>query len=125
MTSHLTRGQRASLESALLQRQHSLDQRLAEQMQGQSRAEHAHEALLLDNDDAPKRESEREMDMATVDNELQELSAVKQALNRLKDGVFGACSACDGDIPFDRLKIEPWALRCVRCQAAFEQAGAR
>ncbi len=122
MKPHLTSGQRALLESALLQRQHVLDQRLAEHTQGQTRAEHAREVLLQDGDDAPQRESEREMDLALTDGEMLELGAVSEALRRLGRGAFGVCSACGEDIPFDRLKVEPWALRCVTCQATHEQS---
>ena len=55
MSTHLTAGQKALLEAALTQRQHQLDNRLADLTQGLSRAEHAHEVLLRNDDDAPQR----------------------------------------------------------------------
>ena len=122
MSKHLTAGQKALLQAALVQRQHQLDQRLAEHTHGQSRAEHAREVLLQDDDDAPQRENEREMDLARTDIETQELGAVSQALLRLKDDDFGVCSDCGSDIPFDRLKIEPWALRWVACESRRERS---
>lgn len=122
MSSHLTAGQRALLEAALVQRQHQLDQRLAEHTRGLTRAEHAREVLLQDHDDAPQRENEREMDLALTDIETQQLGAVSQALKRLEAGDYGLCADCGGDIPFDRLKIEPWALRCVACESKRERA---
>lgn len=122
MTPHLTAGQLALLESALLQRQRVLDRRLAEHTQGVTRAEHAREVLLQDGDDAPQRESEREVDGVIIDNGLQELGAVSEALRRLHADAFGLCAVCGGGIPFDRLKVEPWALRCVPCQADLEQS---
>lgn len=125
MTMHLTAGQRALLEAALVQRQHQLDKRLAEHHQGLTRAEHAREVLLQDDDDPPQREGERELDLALTDLESQELGAVSQALKRLHTDEFGICSDCDREIPFDRLKAEPWALRCVACEAARELAGRR
>jgi DnaK suppressor protein len=121
MSTHLTAGQKALLEAALVQRQHQLDQRLADQTQGQSRAEHAREMLLQDGDDAPQRGAERELDLALSDIELQQLGAVSDALRRLHGERFGVCVDCDSDIPFDRLKVEPWALRCVGCESAREQ----
>lgn len=122
MTAHLTAGQKALLEAALVQRQHQLDRRLAEHTQGQTRAEHARDVLLQDGDDAPQRGSEREMDLALTDRETQELGAVSDALRRLRGDGFGTCSDCAADIPFDRLKVEPWALRCVACESARERA---
>jgi len=121
--SHLTAGQRALLEAALVQRQHQLDRRLADHTGGLSRAEHAREVLLQDGDDAPQRESEREMDLALTDIETQELGAVSAALRRLHEPEFGQCADCANEIPFDRLKIEPWALRCVACESRRERGG--
>ncbi len=122
---HLTTGQHALLEADLQQRQRQLDRRLREHHGGLSRAEHAREVLLQDGDDAPQREGEREIDMALSDLETLELAAVNQALARLKDGRYGSCTDCDADIPFDRPKAEPWALRCIACETAAEQSGKR
>lgn len=124
MSQHLTAGQKALLEAELEQRQHQLDRRLADHTQGLSRAEHAREVLLQDGDDAPQREPERELDMALTDRETRELGAVSDALRRLRSGNYGVCTDCEADIPFDRLKVEPWALRCVACETQRE-AGAR
>lgn len=121
MSTHLTAGQRALLEAALVQRQHQLDRRLAEHNGGLSRAEHAREVLEQDAREAPQREEEREIDMALSDMELRELGDVSAALRRLQAGTYGRCGDCDAEIPFDRLKAEPWALRCVHCEAARER----
>ena len=118
---HLTAGQRALLESSLQLRQHQLDRRLAEHHGGVSRAEHAHDLLQQDGDDAPQREGERELDLALSDLETRELGAVSQALARLQSGSYGVCAECASEIPFDRLKAEPWALRCVACESRLEE----
>lgn len=125
MSTHLTAGQRALLRAALEQRQHQLDRRLADHLGGRSRAEHARDVLKQDDDDAPQRESERELDMALSDLETQEVGEVSEALRRLDGDGFGLCIACGNAIPFDRLRAEPWALRCVPCETAREQAAQR
>jgi DnaK suppressor protein len=102
-----------------------LSRRLDEHHGGLSRAEHAREVLQQDADDAPQREGDREMDMALSDLETLELAAVNRALERLQDGRYGLCASCDAEIPFDRLKAEPWALRCVACETQAEAAGKR
>jgi DnaK suppressor protein len=122
---NLTPGQHALLEVDLQLRQQQLSRRLDEHLGGLSRAEHARELLQQDAHDAPQREGDREMDMALSDLETLELAAVGQALARLQDGRYGTCSDCDADIPFDRLKAEPWALRCLTCETAAEAAGKR
>ncbi len=120
MTSQLTAGQRALLEAALVQRQHQLDRRLAEHHEGLSRVAHAREVLLQDGDDAPQRDNARATDLAITDMETQELGAVSRALQRVQEADFGVCEDCGQDIAFDRLKVEPWALRCVGCETARE-----
>ena len=126
MTSHLTAGQRALLEAALVQRQHQLDRRLADHHAGLSRVAHAREVLLRDGDDAPQRENARATDLAITDIETQELGAVSLALKRLHQPEYGVCIDCGEGIPFDRLKVEAWALRCVGCESAREaQASGR
>jgi DnaK suppressor protein len=107
---HLTAGQHALLESALQQQLQQIDRRLAEHLGGTSRAEHARQVLQQDGDDAPQRDAERELDQALGDRDTMALGAVSAALARLRDT----------EIPFDRLKVEPWALRCVACQTALE-----
>lgn len=125
MSTHLTPGQHALLESELRSRQRDLDRQLAEHQGGLSRAEHARELLKSDSDDVSHREADRELDMALNDRELAELGAVSAALRRLQDGRYGLCADCGGAIAFDRLKVEPWALRCIACEARRERSGPR
>lgn len=124
MSDHLTPGQLALLEAALVQRQHELDRQLGQRQGGLDRVEHARDVLLQDGDDAPQRDSEREVDMALGDQALRELGAVSDALRRLHSPGYGRCADCDEAIAFDRLKIEPWALRCVPCESRREAPGA-
>ena len=123
MTSQLTAGQRALLEAELVRRQSELDRRVADHQGGLSRAEHAREVLSQDSDDVSHREADREMDMALGDLEIGELGAVSAALRRLQEGRYGLCADCGEVIAFDRLKVEPWALRCIGCEARRERAG--
>jgi DnaK suppressor protein len=121
MSQHLTAGQRALMRAELERRQHELDRRLAEHQGGQSRADHARELMTQDFDDAPQRGSDREFDLAMSDFELRELGEVSAALRRIDTVGYGRCEDCDAEIPFDRLRVEPWALRCVSCEAAHER----
>ena len=116
----LTAGQRAQLEADLRSRQRQLDDRLAAHHGGLTRVEHAREVLLQDGDDAPQREGEREVDMALSDLETLQIGAVSEALLRLKESRYGGCADCGAQIPFERLQAEPWALRCLACEALHE-----
>lgn len=50
-----------------------------------------------------------------------ELKAITQALQRLEDGDYGYCDACDEPIAWPRLQARPTALFCITCQQ--EQEG--
>jgi DnaK suppressor protein len=123
MSTFLSPGQRALLQQLLQMRQHELDRRIALHQGGGSRAEHAREVLQQDGDDAPQRDADREVDLARADRDVEELVAVSAALARVHEPRFGRCHACDAAIPFDRLKLEPWAVRCVACES--EREGGR
>mgnify|MGYP003704710711 CR=1 FL=1 len=46
---------------------------------------------------------------------------VRQALSRVHDDDYGVCEDCGAGIPFDRLRLNPQATRCVACQDTFER----
>jgi DnaK suppressor protein len=101
MNASLTPGQRAQLQELLELRQHELDRRVAAHLGTQGR-------------------TDREIDLAQADREMDELGAVSRALARLHQPGYGLCVDCSAAIPFDRLKVEPWATRCVACEGARE-----
>jgi DnaK suppressor protein len=53
--------------------------------------------------------------------DLNELRAVGAALLRVDEGTYGVCTSCGTDIPFERLKVQPMAQRCARCQEVWEK----
>lgn len=121
----ITPAQRSQLEAGLVERRGQLDAQLAGQLAGGSRADHAREVLQQDSDDIRHRSEDREVDMARSDQDLRELGAVSEALRRIQTPAYGLCAGCEAPIPFERLKIEPWALRCVACESAREVPNAR
>jgi DnaK suppressor protein len=123
MPNFLSPGQRALLQQLLQMRQHELDRRVALRSGGAGRSEQAREMLQQDGDDAPQRDADREIDLARADREVEELGAVSNALSHLHDASFGLCGDCGDAIPFERLKLEPWAMRCVACEAKRERRG--
>lgn len=121
MSTHLTAGQRALLKAELETKQKRLDGQLAIHQEGRTRAEHARDMLERDYDDAPQRAMDREVDLALSDIDLRELDEVNQALKKLEVGDdYGLCTDCGAEIPFERLKVEPDALRCVNCESKHE-----
>jgi DnaK suppressor protein len=121
MSTALTPGQQALLKAELETRLMALTNQLAAHLHGQSRTERAHEVLNQDGDDAPQRAPELAVAAALSEHERRELDAVSAALDRIAAGRYGHCSDCRAAIPFDRLKVEPWAAQCVPCATTQEQ----
>lgn len=120
MSMHLTPGQRVWLQTELETRQQRLDGLLKRHHEGATRVEHAH-AMLADDDEVTRHHAmDREVDLGLSDRDTAELGAVSRALLRLRQGGYGVCEACSADIPFQRLQVEPQAVRCVACEAAAE-----
>lgn len=50
-----------------------------------------------------------------------QLTLVKNALQRLKDGGFGECTECGNPIGAKRLEALPWTPYCIDCQEKVER----
>ena len=58
---------------------------------------------------------------AEVTRDLGELRMLERALKRVSEGSYGQCIDCGGEIPFERLRAQPGAGRCVACQERREK----
>lgn len=67
---------------------------------------------------------EQTVNQADVARDVGELREIAAALDRMRDGAYGTCERCGGDIPVARLDAQPTALRCIRCQALHEKTHA-
>jgi RNA polymerase-binding protein DksA len=65
-----------------------------------------------------------ELDRAEANRDVTELRALEAARQRLADGSYGTCADCGGEIGFERLQVNPAAVRCIRCQTAYEKTHA-
>ena len=52
------------------------------------------------------------------------LRAIQEAIEAIEVGDYGICLDCEKEIPQRRLKVAPWARRCVACQRAVEEGEA-
>ena len=120
-SSHLSPAQITELQQALETRQAEIQARLTEMQGGKSRVEHAREVLQQDGDDAPQRDSDREVSLATSDMGAVDLARVNGALARIANGTYGLCDACDCPIPYARLQVEPQTQHCVACKSEWEK----
>jgi DnaK suppressor protein len=65
-----------------------------------------------------------DLDRAEAQRDAGELRSLEAASSRLADGSYGICGECGADIGFGRLRANPAAIRCIRCQEQFEKTHA-
>jgi len=63
-----------------------------------------------------------EIAVAMVDRRARELAEADRALEDIEAGRYGVCRECGEAIGPARLKVMPFATRCVACQASLETA---
>ena len=66
-------------------------------------------------DDAPA-DADAAMDRVMVIRERQELQEIEAALARIRDGSYGICIDCGGEVGRARLIADPRAKHCLACQ---------
>jgi len=62
-----------------------------------------------------------DLDRADLGRDLTELRALEAARARIAQGSYGICVDCGGEIDYQRLRVNPAALRDIRCQTQHEK----
>lgn len=101
------------LETRIAELEHALA--TAKEAARQGTAKHADPA------DQAASEYERQSLVHQAATARQMLKNLTQALERMRQGIFGECAECGGDIELKRLEAIPWARYCVRCQEERER----
>jgi DnaK suppressor protein len=125
MNTPFTPGQRAQLESRLVQALQAVEHAMQAEQGSASRAEFASQ-LLSEEPDAPREhEGDRELALQRADRLAEEQRERGDALLRLRGqgAPYGLCADCGEAVAFDRLLAQPWARRCVACQQRAEAGG--
>ena len=63
---------------------------------------------------------EQEFTLSLMQSEEEVLDQIEAALERIEDGVYGACVECDGRITKTRLNAIPYTPFCIKCASALE-----
>lgn len=69
-----------------------------------------------DEGDLAAQFNQRRVEMALNQRQQKRRGELENTLKRLDTEDFGICEECDGDIGMARIKANPTALLCVRCQ---------
>lgn len=63
---------------------------------------------------------DREFNLGLASTEREVFQKIEQALKRIDDQSFGACSECEKSIPLARLNAIPYVETCLKCQEKIE-----
>lgn len=64
---------------------------------------------------------DRELALNLVSGRQESIYDIEFAIQRIDDGTYGICQACDNPIERPRLKALPFARKCLACQNAAER----
>ena len=70
--------------------------------------------------DAALESAESEMEYHFFEAGSREFGQIERAIKRFEEGTYGFCEDCDSPIPIARLKVLPFACKCVKCQQSDE-----
>jgi DnaK suppressor protein len=75
--------------------------------------------------DRPGLSPDDEMGFAVADRRAEMLVQIDLALKKMEEGNYGRCEVCEESINVLRLRVHPFAVRCTRCQEAWERDQSR
>jgi len=75
---------------------------------------------FADPTDRAAHEADRSFELRIRDREHKLIKKVKKALERIENGTFGLCEACEEDISIARLKARPVTTQCIKCKTREE-----
>jgi len=106
-----------TLRKILLQKKEEVTRNLEEQM-GHQFNEDLQKRIddVLDTGDQAMLDMAEELDLSLLEMRNKNLKAIKDALQRLKEGTYGICEECGTEIPEKRLMVMPFTSLCVDCQ---------
>ncbi len=80
---------------------------------------------LLDEADTASHDTEQGMKMRLGNRESLYFRKIEEALLRIKNGDYGRCVECNGDIGAKRLEVRPTAELCIECKEGAENSEAK
>ena len=75
-----------------------------------------------DEGDLSQEDSARALELKLLTRQNFMLKKIDNALFKIKNGTFGTCEECDGDIEINRLRARPVATQCIACKEEGERS---
>ena len=116
----------AELRGLLFQKRAELVAKLREEREGRIEANARREKVEgTPFGDRPALSPDDEMGFAVADRRAGMLAQIDLALKKMEEGTYGRCEACEEEINPARVRAHPFAVRCTRCQEAWERDQSR
>lgn len=74
-----------------------------------------------DEVDLSQEDRQRALDLKLLGRQNFMLKKIDNALFKIKNGTFGVCEECDGEIEMNRLRARPVATECIACKEESER----
>lgn len=125
MNTELTDEQLARLRAALQERRGTLLDSIRSELQ-ESDNEHFQDLAGRVHDSGEESVADllSDLNLAIIDQHVDELRATEQALQRIAMGTYGVCVECGKPIEAARLDAYPTANRCIDHQRLYEKTHA-
>ncbi|MHC5055686.1 MAG: TraR/DksA family transcriptional regulator [Planctomycetota bacterium] len=109
----------SEMKALLLERRADLFQGVEHNLKYQS----SPSATKGDSSDLAANALDSDTAMQLAESGSSELAQIDQALQKMEEGTYGQCEACNADIPWGRLEAVPYATLCVACKERQERTG--
>lgn len=119
--SHLTDAQLQGIQQRLYSREAELREEVRAAKEAAAERPSAQGPQVEDQVEAGEQRFRRGMEHVDLQRDQEELRAIEDAHERIASGRYGDCVDCGRPIPFERLQVQPFALRCVADQAKWEK----
>ncbi len=116
----LSETQLDELLAQIRQRLVVLEEEIARKL-GQASEEFSAFDRIGDSGDLSSILNEGEVEMSEALRDIDEWRGLRGSLRRVDEGTYGVCVDCGVEIPFERLRASPMAVRCVDCQMRSER----
>lgn len=115
----------ADLRAMLLAKRAELIAKLREEREGRRDVANREKIEGTPFGDRPGLSPDEEMGFAVADRRAAMLGQIDLALKKMEEGNYGRCEVCEEPINVLRLRAHPFAVRCTRCQEAWERDQSR
>lgn len=121
MTKDIARGELETLRSRLQERLSVLVEEVRRELDARADENYAElSSQVRDIGDEAAADVLMDSRLFDIQRDADEMRDIRDALVRMDEGSYGVCVDCGDPIAAGRLRVQPAASRCLRCQTRYE-----